>query len=955
MFFSNLDQKQSLDAPDFQPSVSPMALSAVTTIPTPPPTSYDIDADGQEHQNVQQKQRLWDWLRKLRRDEQTTPNNEHPTPDTPPQTPSRPAFGRRPSKKKVGVGIPRSTTFRRQQEEQRTNLEPVQNIKEKRDVSTVRQRALSAEPTPAPSKHPKRETSAPDLGYHHDAYLSIDGCIEAQDFAHTNFDEQDRIPVPPPPPPQPPSDAELDDDASQTSDNTTMTDDEQFRQELEKKWILNLSMHFRDKSPREKFFVTFAEQPQKWRRVTVSCDYRNAEADSLEADLQAMSSQREKSSRIYESLRGSLTDIQFYDTVTNLKLETRDERLHVHVTEDVNEIIAYPPKRSINHIEHIKRYKESDLHFLEHMSGFVYKVDVEGNTLIKKEIPGPDSVDEFLYEVNALSSLVSAQNVIRLQGLVTSEDGSVVKGLLIDYAEKNALVDIIYDNRGSLPWVRRERWAQQIIQGLSEIHEAGFVQGDFTLSNIVIGGNDEAKIIDINRRGCPVGWEPPEITALINGAQRISMFIGVKSDLFQLGMVLWGLAMEEDEPERQPRPLSLEKAPKEVPIYFRELVARCLDANPAMRMSGRDLLRQFPASVMLQEESTTSLPQLKPAHQQVAIPVVTGSTSRAEVKYPHRISTPDLKGPSEGPGDVTTSVSRARPKPADNMMNGAREYTGMLSQTAVAAERRYSKGDTEDFLRAPQNAEGASSNEPQAASSTPSRSAVGVSKNGSSTQLTSDARLGSEPVKPDTDQEPPSPYPIEPSKSIPISQTGDPNWEDLINGPNPYLIHRDTLDSLNADAPQPRRSIYRHHENGHFSHVDSGLADIEPDESTSARNSINGYRPRRRSLEENGRGFKHVDSGFEDSHLAYIGGHENLSFAERAHQRGLSREVGGVDLEGLLKGGEDISKLNISEDVIESIPRIGDGKEAGQMGEAKTVTKTEDEGGERLHTYEIDR
>lgn len=36
---------------------------------------------------------------------------------------------------------------------------------------------------------------------------------------------------------------------------------------------------------------------------------------------------------------------------------------------------------------------------------------------------------------------------------------------------------------------------------------AGFVQGDFTLSNIVIDSNDDAKIIDINRRGCPVGWE----------------------------------------------------------------------------------------------------------------------------------------------------------------------------------------------------------------------------------------------------------------------------------------------------------------------------------------------------------------------------------------------------------------------------------------------------------------
>ena len=95
--------------------------------------------------------------------------------------------------------------------------------------------------------------------------------------------------------------------------------------------------------------------------------------------------------------------------------------------------------------------------------------------------------------------------------------------VLISFAEQGALVDVIYDGDGGLSWRRRERWAKQIVEGLSEIHEAGFVQGDFTLSNIVIDADDNAKIIDINRRGCPVGWEPPEVAALIESSQRISM------------------------------------------------------------------------------------------------------------------------------------------------------------------------------------------------------------------------------------------------------------------------------------------------------------------------------------------------------------------------------------------------------------------------------------------------
>ena len=60
-----------------------------------------------------------------------------------------------------------------------------------------------------------------------------------------------------------------------------------------------------------------------------------------------------------------------------------------------------------------KNTEREELHFDEHMSGFVYRVNVGKQTWIKKEIPGPDSVDEFLYEVNALSELIGSKNVIQ--------------------------------------------------------------------------------------------------------------------------------------------------------------------------------------------------------------------------------------------------------------------------------------------------------------------------------------------------------------------------------------------------------------------------------------------------------------------------------------------------------------------------------------------------------------
>ena len=372
--------------------------------------------------------------------------------------------------------------------------------------------------------------------------------------------------------------------------------------ELEAKWILNLSMHYRDNSDREKFFITFAQELNKWRRVTVSIDYRNLEPDSLEHELKLqLQYQRDKSARIFACIRDSLPDIQFYPTVTNLKLQTADGRLHVHVTEDKPEIIHYPSVSKVRHIgDSIKRYRESEVEFDSHLSGFVYMVRCpDGQFLVKKEIPGPEAVDEFLYEIDALYNLVDSPNVIRLEALVISDDGTLVKGLLIRHAQQGALVDLLYDFKYSdyLPWSRRARWAKQVVQGLSDLHEAGFTQGDFTLSNIVIDDQDNAKIIDINRRGCPVGWEPPELLPNIRAGQRISMRIGPKTDLFQLGMVLWALGEQDDEPERRQRSLTFSN-PADVPQWYQDIVYNCLQKKPKDRLHAKELLQLFPDDVI---------------------------------------------------------------------------------------------------------------------------------------------------------------------------------------------------------------------------------------------------------------------------------------------------------------------------------------------------------------------
>ena len=518
------------------------------------------------------------------------------------------------SPRKIGIGLPRMGTFKRQNSEKRDRLEPVKTaIEERRAISAIRQRSLStyrprSKSSPPPAKFPQRD-SAPTFRTTSNGSHSPPrrGTFLAPS------DQADR-------PVSPSANFAVDYQKFARSKSRSSrgsyerfrgsVDRDELEAELDRRWILNLSMHFRDKSDREKFFVTYAETPTKWRRVTVSCDYRNAEPGSLEQDLKELQFQRDKSIQIYEAIRDSLIDIQFYDTVTNLKLETSEGRLHVHVTEDQNEVVPYPPISSVLHILNDealppREIRECEIAFDSHLSGFVYKVKHYGQEYIKKEIPGPDTVDEFLYEINALHDLAGSESVISLEAVIVDDKRELVKGLLISYAEQGALVDLLYDHKREIDWDHRARWARQAVQGLSEIHEAGYVQGDLTLSNIVVDDKDNAKIIDINRRGCPVGWEPPEIAKKIASSQRISMYIGEKSDLYQLGMTLWALAMDDDEPERHMPPFTTDEFPLEVPRWYIEVVEICLSPDPRGRESAKELLNRFP-----EPESRPSRPAL---------------------------------------------------------------------------------------------------------------------------------------------------------------------------------------------------------------------------------------------------------------------------------------------------------------------------------------------------------
>ena len=263
--------------------------------------------------------------------------------------------------RRVVPGLPRAKTFKRQQSEVREKLEPIapspderravsvdRRVRPLRNISRVRDQQLPRASAPEFLDDTRSTTTAdltlsvPPSPLEEKHFLNVSTVSQAS-TANTEAPTEE---VKPPQLAQPLQLPSRDVSTAGARSTTTSLYDAQINKELESKWILNLSMHFRDKSKREKFFVTYRENDSLWRRVTISLDYRDAPDDSLEKDLLETKFQREKSAKIYEAIRESLNDIQFYSTVTNLKLQTTEGRLHVHVVEDVSVSTALVGRRS---------------------------------------------------------------------------------------------------------------------------------------------------------------------------------------------------------------------------------------------------------------------------------------------------------------------------------------------------------------------------------------------------------------------------------------------------------------------------------------------------------------------------------------------------------------------------------------------------------------------------------
>ena len=95
----------------------------------------------------------------------------------------------------------------------------------------------------------------------------------------------------------------------------------------------------------------------------------------------------------------------------------------------------------------------------------------------------------------------------QLLGYVKHADNGHIIGLLREWIPGARLKDTLIS---TVPRTRREKWMAQIRKTVSQLHEFGVVWGDGKASNVIIGNDDDAWLIDFGG-GWTGGWVDKEV------------------------------------------------------------------------------------------------------------------------------------------------------------------------------------------------------------------------------------------------------------------------------------------------------------------------------------------------------------------------------------------------------------------------------------------------------------
>jgi hypothetical protein len=391
-----------------------------------------------------------------------------------------------------------------------------------------------------------------------------------------------------------------------------------------------------------KYYLVYPEAARTWRRVIICATIVTSSPDScfsrMSSPAMEEGAERTLPGNLQSLLERALKGKALLETVTNITLTVIEDSSGISIddtalkiTEDLDESKKSNDDRILQDISDLgcPRYVQNDISVRSRQYPFTYLVQIGSQPFVEHKIPfamaglpGENKVSDFFDEIKMLHALRDCRGVIKFGGVVLDDTQKNLTSYLCVWPALGRFGNItqairLAEAKGErIPWAIRETWAKQVVAAVAEVHEKGFVVGNFSHDSVIIKADGTAALNprksrqDVNGYGRVAPelrsspWNSPSPKELT-----------FRTDIFQLGHVLWFLAKHiwvngqnycpnsacsdvalcGHPCEEHDNPVELPSCSNgEVPPYIDIVISHCRHPDPRARFPARELLQFFP-------------------------------------------------------------------------------------------------------------------------------------------------------------------------------------------------------------------------------------------------------------------------------------------------------------------------------------------------------------------------
>jgi hypothetical protein len=378
------------------------------------------------------------------------------------------------------------------------------------------------------------------------------------------------------------------------------------------------------------YFLLYAETPRKWHRIVLSATFDNAQEKSDVFQLSDTDCSDDSCKVLPKALQDFfntlLPKLELFNSVSSISLHVIEDKSGqiitessaIRVTEDLFEKEMSKEDQVLQDIDAmgIRKVLESQIIMKSRISASCCRVVVDNREFIERKTSfaragkrGENGFEDFSRDLKRLNRLRGCADVVQLIAVVLDDTRRHLKGYLYEspaIISLGRIIALANSRSEAISWQVREIWSSQIVRAISKVHGRGVTLGVLNLKSVGLRADGTAVLTTrtsyryLQNQGGTMAPELRNDPQIIHGIQ--PTMVNFRTDIFQLGLVLWLLA--EFKPAvtgylcprsgctKFPRilcdaehvnPVELPLCSGEIPPYFNDIIRGCRSPDPRAR------------------------------------------------------------------------------------------------------------------------------------------------------------------------------------------------------------------------------------------------------------------------------------------------------------------------------------------------------------------------------------